>query len=62
MVGTAEEAKNIFRLVEQIQIEEIQNQSQRYFGWLGIGNDGLNNLPIPLRVSYLTQLSDGTGT
>ena len=53
---------NIFRVVENILLEEIQNQAHGYFGLLGIGNFGINLLPIPLTVSYLTHLYENCGT
>ena len=61
MVGTAEGAKNIFILVEQIQIEEIQNQSHGYFRLLGIRNVSINPLKSPLVVSAITHVSDNHG-
>ena len=57
IVGTATVAKNIFRVVEHIQFEDIQNQSHGYFGLLGIVN-AIAPLPIPLTVSALTRLYD----
>ena len=48
--------KEYFRVVNQIQLEEIQEQAHGYFGLLGNGNF-VNPLPIPLEVSSLTHLS-----
>ena len=61
MVGTDTAVNNILRVVEYIHLEEIKNQSHGYFGLLGIGNS-VANIPRPLKVSALTQLSDGHGT
>ena len=54
-------AKNIFIVVEQIWLADIQEQAYGYFGLLGIGNV-VDSLPIPLTVSYLTNLYYGTAT
>ena len=56
MAWTNTDVKNIFRLLEHIQISEIQEQAHGYFGLLGNGNV-IDPLPIPLKVSYLTHLS-----
>ena len=61
MVGTDTGTNNIFRLVEQIHIDDIKNQAHRYFGLLGIENT-VDPLPSPLTLSHLTQLSNGTQT
>ena len=63
MILTDNGANNIFRVVEQIQLGDIQNQAYGYFGLLGNGNDIAPGvpLPIPLRVSGLTHLSYGHG-
>ena len=53
MVETDAGAENIFRVVEKIQLTDIQNQSHGYFGWLGKDTA----LPDPLVVSSLTQLA-----
>ena len=55
-VNTSTVANNIFRLVEQILLGDIQNQSHEYFGLQGIGN--VNQvMPKYLIVSALTPLS-----
>ena len=59
MVGTGAGPMNIFRAVYQIQLADIQHQSNGYFGLLGIVNVGINTLPNTLAVSSLTNLSDG---
>ena len=61
MIVTATGAKNIFRVVEQIPLEEIKNQAHGYFGLLLIGND-VSPLPISLKVSSITILSYCHGT
>ena len=48
--------KNIFAQAEQIEIEDIQLQSQEYFGLQGIG-DVDQYLPEPLHVLALQNLS-----
>ena len=62
MVNTGAHTNNIFRVVEKILLEEIQNQPHGYFELLGIENVGLNPLPSPLSVSYITHLSENCGT
>ena len=52
-------AKNIFRVVEQILLEYIQNQAHGYFELQGFGHV-TKVLPNPLAVSDLTQLSGGS--
>ena len=61
MVETAIGEKKHFRLVEHIQIAEVQEQAHEYFELLEFGNV-IDPLPIPLTVSYLTHLSDGDST
>ena len=61
MVNTVTVPKNIFRLVEQIILEEVKSQAHGYFGLIVIGN-AVDNLPIPFTVSSLTQLSDNSVT
>ena len=61
MVGTDTYSKNIFRVVEHIYLEDIQNQVHGYFGLLGIGNS-VAPLTSPLKVSDLTHLSNGNQT
>ena len=61
MLGTASGANNIFREVEQIQLEEIKNQTHGYFGLTGVVNV-VAPLPNHLTVSALIHLSDGTET
>ena len=56
MVWTTTGANNIFRVVEHIQLAEIQEQAHGYFGMLGNGNF-IDPLPIPLQVSSITYLS-----
>ena len=58
MVETDTSADYIFRLVEQIIIEDIQNQVSGYFGLQVIGNES-QVLPKYLTVSTLTQLYGG---
>ena len=62
MVNTGAGPKNIFIVVENILLEDIQNQEHRYFGLLGIGNAVLNTFPRPLTVSALAHLYDNCGT
>ena len=54
-------AKEIFRMVEQIQLADMHIQAFGYFGLQGIGN--LNQvLPNSLSVSDLTHISGGNET
>ena len=62
MVVTSKGAKNIFILVEQINLEEIQKQAHGCFGLLGIGNVGITALLSPLTVSTIFHLSNNNGT
>ena len=55
MLGTATDANNMFIVVEQIRIVEIQEQSHGYFGLILIGNV-IDPLPMPLTLSSLTHL------
>ena len=58
MVSTGAVANNIFRVVEHIIIEYIQNKAHEYFGLQKIGS--LNQVvPNPLTVLSLTQLAYG---
>ena len=61
MVGTATSAKNIFRVVEHIQLSEIQYQAHGYFGLpeIGIVDDPLTS---PFTLSHITHLFDGYST
>ena len=52
MVKNGTGAKNIFRVVEQIQILDIHHQPHAYFGLMGIGNV-VSLLPKPLLVSSI---------
>ena len=61
MVETAADANKTFRVVEHIQLEEIQQQEHRYFGLIVIVNI-TDPLPSPLIVSHLTHLDDGDQT
>ena len=61
MVNTGAVPKNIFRVVENIHLEETQNQSHGYFRLLGIRNVSINPLKSPLVVSAITHLSDNHG-
>ena len=54
-------AKNIFIVVEQIWLADIQEQAYGYFGLLGIGNF-IDPIASLLTVSPLTHLSDNHGT
>ena len=57
MVQTSTGNKKIFRKVDQINIADMNNQAQVYFGLIGIGN--LNTpLPNPLGISYLKILDN----
>ena len=58
MAETSNGAKNIFRVVEQIQIGDIKNQAHGYFGLIVIGNaiDPGVPIPIPLIMSALHPL------
>ena len=60
MVGTANGANNIFRVVYQIHLEE-KNLAYGYFGLTGIGNV-VDTLPRTFIVSALTHSPDGTAT
>ena len=61
MLGTDTGVNKVFRGVEQIQFEEIQNKERGYFGLRGIRNV-VAPPPIPLIVSDLTKLSYGNKT
>ena len=50
MVQTGADENNIFRVVYQIQLEDIHHQSHGYFGLIRIGNV-VSTLPNPLVVS-----------
>ena len=58
MVGTDAGTKHIFRVVEHIQLVDIQKQPHGYFGLQGIENADIS-LPSPLTVSYLANLAGG---
>ena len=62
MVNNSAGPNNIFRVIENILLEEIQNQANWYFVLIFIGNVGLNPLPRPLTISSLTHLSDNCET
>ena len=59
MVEDSVGLKDIFRIVDQIQILDIHYKAHGYFGLIGIGNVGNNPLPNHLAVSYITNLSGG---
>ena len=61
MVNTGADTNKIFRVVEQIFIEEIQYQARGYIGLLRIVNY-VSPLPITFKVRDLTHLSDNCGT
>ena len=52
MVGTATCVKNIFRVIEQIQLSKIKEQAHGHFGLLGIGNV-TDTLPSHFSVSHI---------
>ena len=61
MVNTGTVTMNIFRLVEQIILEAIQNQAHGYFGLIGIVNY-VDPFPSPLIVSSITYLYENCRT
>ena len=58
MVNTGTGAYNIFRVVEHIIIENIQNIVHEYFLLQVVGNVN-TTLPNPFAVSYVTKLAVG---
>ena len=60
MLGTTDYLKNIFRVVEQIHLADIQKQARGFFGMIGIENVGIADLPANLSVSPLIHLYDVT--